>query len=711
MKKTTLTISFILLFIFSGAQVIKSSSGYLYQTGISLKDNGKYSYSFAACRDTTAKILVKHPDKPLKIENQSFSYNSGKLPQSVYQVIFHFDRSPGDLICNGTDTAIFSALDMTWINNLTIEAWLPEGYYDIVSYFFDNSGEPAYVFVKDFYVNMNKDTTILSTSANHKVTLNGVDENNILLPGYETGGDELGVLIEFPEIFKCPSLFASFGGWPTNYVKFSDVRPDIKIYLGETAMVKPQQYHRYEISYPALMGITKDTTLTNNPSDYGHYALIYNGSPAVSDPYFVFGYGNMNNCLLGSLDFWLISWGIDDYPSKPTDTVQLYSSNVAVDTNKYLFCYSLGHCEYNPSTMSGFLKLINDWLYYVTPDDNLVLSASGKYPPVTGDYQVADEMTADLGSNAPFDFGFTNNSSNGYQIRVRPYFSGQANERRGVDDGFGTYDIWCGNQHLYHDSIRNDQIFWGATGPDIYSVVMNDSNYQVCGKSGYLQIKKTFDLGNDDANPPRLKSMQILMGDSIAENIIHGFPSSVRFTAGDWIAVPGVSLKVFHELKEAHLYYKNFNEVGWQELIVQPHPESLDSIQGMPYSTSLEQALNQYPDSAWIDLKIELIDSAGNSNIQIIHPAFLVRDAMTGIKPFKNDPPVFLYPDPASDKINIVTDEEEVCVTIYSMTGQPVMEVFNDKEINISLLKPGLYMVKIKNTINGRISVSKFIKE
>jgi hypothetical protein len=130
----------------------------------------------------------------------------------------------------------------------------------------------------------------------------------------------------------------------------------------------------------------------------------------------------------------------------------------------------------------------------------------------------------------------------------------------------------------------------------------------------------------------------------------------------------------------------------------------------MPYTADLEQVLSQYPDSAWIDLKIELTDSAGNSNVQIIHPAFLVRDVMTRIKPVKRDPKVIIYPNPASDKITIDTAEEDVCVTIYTITGQPVTEVFNRKEIDISLLKSGLYIVRIKNTINGRITFAKFIK-
>jgi hypothetical protein len=709
MKKKGFTIFFYFLFIFANAQIIQNRTGYKFKTDISPLENGKYSYLSAVCRDTSAKIIIMRPESATGSGNPGLPGRSQAKSLPIYHVVFHFDQGPWDVMCNGTDT-MFNVFNMNWINNYTVEAYMPEGYYDILSSFFDAAIEPAYVFAKNFHVNMNRDTTILFTSANHQVTIIGIDENWNLLPDNEKSGDQLGVLIEFPDSFNCPLVGGSFGGWPTDHVKFSDVRPDIKIYLGETAMVKYKQYHRYEIAYPALMGITHDTTLTFYPINYRQYSLIYNSSPTVTQPFFVYSYGNMNNCLLGPLDYMLFSFGVADTPSEVVDTVKFFSSNMAVDTNKYLFCYGLSHCEDRPSAWPGFNRHINDWLYYSTPYSTLVLAALGKYPPVVGDYEVPEGSTAHVGNNAPFNIVYANNSPVNLEIRVSSFFTGQSNERRGVDDYYGTYDIWKGEQHLYHDSLHNGAVIWGATVPGIYSVVLNDSNYMINGKAGYLQAKVTFDIGNEDPNPPRLRAMQILMGDSIAPTVVRGFSSSVRFTAGDWISVPNVYFKVYHQLREVHLSVKNYTDTAWQELVVQSHPENLDSILGMPYTADLEQVLSQYPDSAWVDLKIELTDSAGNSNVQIIHPAFLVRDVMTRIKPVKRDPKVIIYPNPASDKITIDTAEEDVCVTIYTITGQPVTEVFNRKEIDISLLKSGLYIVRIKNTINGRITFAKFIK-
>jgi hypothetical protein len=506
------------------------------------------------------------------------------------------------------------------------------------------------------------------------------------------------------------SYSGAIRGTITDYVKFSDVRSDIKILLGETAVLKPDQYNRYEITYQAMMGITKDTILSNSPSEYRNYTLIHHATPASHEPYYLYGCGIMANCLLGPRECIVVAFGSEDYPSQQTDTLRVFTSNVAVDTNKYLFCYQLYHCEYNPWNASGMNKSIDNAYYYVTPGNELVFSASGKFPPVTGDYMVANGEVAHLADNAPFNACFTVNDPVGYLIRIFPWFSGQACERRWIDKAVGTYDIWEGNQFLHHDSIGLNNILWYATGPGIYSVVLNDSNYLLSGKPGFSRTTLTFDLGAEDPNTPVIKTMQILMGSEIATNIIHGYSASMQFTAGDWPLIPSINKTVYRPLKDVHLYYKNFFESNWMELDLQSHPPSLDSLLGMPYSADLEPILAQYPDSAWIDLKIELIDSAGNSNVQTIHPAFLIRDAITGIKPLLNDFHVSIYPNPATDKINIITAEKDVNVTIFASNGQSVKEVVNIKEIDVNNLEPGFYTVRIKNIINGRASYSKFIK-
>jgi hypothetical protein len=709
MKNSAFTAAFIILFLFANALAAQNGAGPKNNSYLAKSANGKYSYIKGTCRDTSSTIMITRNGEPVQPCRPSATGKTPAKPATIYHVIFHFDISPYDMLCNAADTMFLSFFNMNWINNYTaLEAYMPEGFYDILVEFPDGIYRNQHVFTRDFHVNMDRDTTINSTSANRVVTLKGVDENNILLPDMMGSGDALQINFEFPDNFKLESYSMSFSGSYTDYIKISDVRPGIKIYFGETAMLKPDHYQRYEITYPVVMGITKDTVLSNSPSDYRDYTIIHHPTPASYEPYYLFGCGILANCLLGPKVCIVAAFGWNDYPSQPTDTLRILTSNVAVDTNKYLFCYELFHCEYNPKNASGMEKSIDNAFYYVTPGNELVLSASAKYPPVAGDYLVNNGAVAHLADNAPFNATHTYNDQFGYEIYVSPKIVGQGCERRWIDKAVSTYDIMKGSQLLYHDSIGLNIIYYYAASPGIYSVVMNDSNYQLCGKPGFSQTTLTFDVGAEDPDPPVLKTMQILKGNEIATNIIHGYSASVQFMAGDF-PICG-NKNVYHHLKEIHLYFRKFSELNWQELTILSHPASLDSVMGMPYTADLEPVLAQHPDSAWIDLKFEMIDSTGNSNVQTIHPAFLVRDAITGITPAEENLEVPVYPDPASDKIHLVTDNEIIEVTIFTLAGQPVMQSSGSKDIDISRLRSGLYLVKIKDQVTGRNTFAKFVK-
>lgn len=72
-----------------------------------------------------------------------------------------------------------------------------------------------------------------------------------------------------------------------------------------------------------------------------------------------------------------------------------------------------------------------------------------------------------------------------------------------------------------------------------------------------------------------------------------------------------------------------------------------------------------------------------------------------------------IYPNPASDIINLNAQENIESVTIYNMMSQEVMnhissEKMNSLELNISNLENGTYFLKIKS--GNRVGVRKLIK-
>ena len=135
-----------------------------------------------------------------------------------------------------------------------------------------------------------------------------------------------------------------------------------------------------------------------------------------------------------------------------------------------------------------------------------------------------------------------------------------------------------------------------------------------------------------------------------------------------------------------------------------------DSLCGMPYRADLQPALDQFADSAWIDLMVTIVDSSGNFTTQTMHPAFLVRDAMVGEPSVHGSLPVCVFPNPANDKLHISATGEWTDVVILSSTGQKMMDVPFSPEIEVSSLHQGLYLMQLRNSRNGKAVSLKFVK-
>jgi Secretion system C-terminal sorting domain/Concanavalin A-like lectin/glucanases superfamily len=68
-----------------------------------------------------------------------------------------------------------------------------------------------------------------------------------------------------------------------------------------------------------------------------------------------------------------------------------------------------------------------------------------------------------------------------------------------------------------------------------------------------------------------------------------------------------------------------------------------------------------------------------------------------------------IYPNPAKSILNINTDEEINTIEIYTLEGKKVLES-NTKQIDVSPITKGLYLVKIVTTAN-KTACKKFVKE
>ncbi|MFH1296687.1 MAG: T9SS type A sorting domain-containing protein [Bacteroidota bacterium] len=664
--------------------------------------NGRYNHVTAISNDREGKFVINKPEKSPETENRELN-KPKNAPLQTFHIVFHFDINPFiGVICNGVDTVYSSGYNMIWINDTLLEADMEEGYYDLLCSFLQASVQ-KHVFTKNFHVYQDTDTTILSSSAIHTITLNAYDENNVILNPSNLPGSDMGLLFEFPGVYKMQIRTILAGRFGVNTIHFSDIPSDIKISPGRTEVKKDiitvdELYHRYVISYPVLSGISDDTLLANTPSDYRQFYAVFHASPAFQEGYYGFSYGYMTNQLLLDLRYFEMGFSNGEYPCAAIDTCRIFASNVVIDTNKGFFTSGVIHWEDNPVNPVSPSASIWSSLNYISPYNNLVLSSEGNYPPVPGDYQMPPGSFIHFGDVSPHRENVGFNSQQNGLIFIYSYSWGQANEDRLIDNVEGTYEIWQGNQQLTTGSLEMGAIYYSVIDPGEYTVIMHDSNYRLLDKQGSLQSILTFDLSKPDPNSPTLTAMRIVKDGFISPELIHGYEATIEFTAGDFNYSPTTYLG----LSEVQFFYKESSNTLWTQLPVTAQPGLLDSIAGMPYVVDLAPVMNQFSDSAWIDIRIVLTDLVGNTNVQTIQPAFLIRDQLVGTDPENEFTPFRIYPNPAETSIlvELPSGIHQPIITLYDLKGIPYSTIHippdqSQAMIDVSTLKPGFYLLKV----------------
>jgi hypothetical protein len=713
MKNQVRVCSIIILFLAFWQIRTGQNTGSVTDTELLRLGNGKYALIKTTGGSEAFKpVGFPHPGMKSGTEN-SVTRTRSQTITPIYHIKFNFNAPCDMLMCNGTDTMFMSFWNLYWTGSNTLEGDMPEGYYllycELQTFSIGGFDTLYLIYQKDFHVYKNLDTTILTASANHNLTLNALDENGIPIPYLKKDGDGFGFINEFHEQYHIILFNHIFSGVFDPAFRISSTPAEVKIISSRTDVSKYEPYHQYLISWPPLINISSDTSLTNDPAEMKHFSFKYHPSPASEDSYYAWGYGTViNDSLMGMVDTFVGAFISDDYPGT-SNTVHVYISGTACDTNKAFFAALVDHLECDPDNNCNLHDMFGP-IYYLDPSNVLILSSNGNYPPVDGDYRVEEENTIPFGNTAPFNVCRNYTEPGSCMLEIWQHFKGQTNERRNIDMMTGTWDIWQDNNHLWHDSIISYHITYGVPVTGIYTLVLNDSNYEVCGIPGYLRAEMTMDVGSNDPVSPTLQAFKILIGDSIRTEVIHGYPASVKFTASDLTLLEPDPKRRYHILAHARFYLKAYDDTSWVELPVIPLTNLLDSLCGMPYYADIEQPLSLFPDSTMIDFKIELIDSAGNSTVQIMHPACLVRDALVGREQVPSPLQISIYPNPVHDKLYIRGGESDLTIGIFSVTGQKLLEVTNTREIDVSGLKKGIFFIQVTSHKSGQTGCFKLIK-
>lgn len=111
-----------------------------------------------------------------------------------------------------------------------------------------------------------------------------------------------------------------------------------------------------------------------------------------------------------------------------------------------------------------------------------------------------------------------------------------------------------------------------------------------------------------------------------------------------------------------------------------------------------------------------VLSSSDNGTFGMNTPAYFCIDNFTtqdigvAVKTVLNNSDVRIYPNPVSDFLSIETEKiNPVSIEVYDVCGNKIMDVISSNKIDVSMLKSGIYFLRINGLEN--LIVSKFIKE
>jgi hypothetical protein len=671
-----LILSTILIFVscFSFAQ---SSGNFNYpnrKCTITEDKDGKFNSMSFIGENVQNKFLI---DSIPMQKASDISHNQKHEKNRVdHHLTIHFDKNMtmgGDIII-ASDLVSFSMYDVSWSEDgFSCEVDMPEDSYEICASCNDWAGSQDYSFIIIHNLNFINDIdTSLSFDimANHKIFLHCNDENgNLLLPNDTMIFEKnTTVSIDFPDECSWNSTTYQFNTPPNGYIKISgiDKNAGYNLLLNELAVRKGKLYMA---DLGQVTGVTGDTILQNEPSEFIKMNMIMHAQPFTCCNYLTFGYGIRNHVGAG----WsgLLN---TNYPLNDKDTLSTFLAN-RLHENSYIeaFIVNVELWDSIPDFQPHNNKYIATDPFFLNNNDSIVFARYHQLTPAQ--YCINGNSNIDLGNTAPGYYCFLANNMMAPNS-IFPYLNipfGGIMEQRETDNNFAFYEIKKDGTTIVTDTLYNFTEPYVVTELGPYSFSLSNTNYKILDKQGLAVMDANFDLSNtNDANPPTLEAFRIIDSDGRVNNSFYNTEQgTLLFSAFDWDMITSKLIAP----TEVRTYYKKFDETDWTELMVTGHPNWFDSITyGNFYTCELGEAFAQFNTPDYLDIKIVLSDFVGNTNTYTWHPVAYI-DNNVGIPQVVSNKRETLrvYPNPVNDNSIVsfsLQQNTNVKLSVYNMNGQ-----------------------------------------
>lgn len=746
MKTSTFSIKFILLLLVTCnlsaqqfiSEQIKSASENTVSDRIAKPNFNEENYT---------KILDANGIKNYisnRSQTQNISTNAtNNIADVTLDLNFQFDPSVTDVFFINVfseGTGYSQSFSLT-SNPLSIN--VPEGTYDIVTQFSTGTivvkEQVSVTAATSVDINIDEATTLVRTSL--------IDENgDALEPGvYDPATNTViggSAEMDFDSTFLFQPMGLVLGNnfyqWiskddeadqaPWNFY-INDVSDRYLIRQNAIALGYNGKY--YVSKYPTLAGVSGDTQTVNDANGWVAHQQKFKPTVLGEEMTELYG-GFIVTETLGNSSYG--GWSIYDTDSEydqenglnfylnnsiDADLAQNLVEPLLVDhlavlfppfgeepfTIKSPFVFTdQGSIRYGSDDITSSLYFLGNDFYTTPQGDRAVLTNNPRFS-----YTAAQSQNVVLGSTVPIL------TSAYFLDRARFKYKGRNNENRESDFFNTDVVIKKNNDIVFSGTYIESRAFTYPTEGDVEITFTNNNNNMIDGMDTSNITKMTYTGGSSDVQPPTLQMLQFRdEDDNVTDHFNTGADATVRIAAGDFSINPSNDVISYVSGSTVSISYSLHGQNDWTSIELTEYPEYFFMPAfGDYYEANLEN-VGSFEANSWYDAKTIVTDANGNTQEQIISPAFKI-DEPLATEDFDTPSGFSLYPNPTSNSVRVVVPQTmngALTLQVIDLAGRTVYTETRDASnsqpfvYDASNLAPGMYVVKIigkKQTISKKL--------
>lgn len=591
---------------------------------------------------------------------------------------------------------------------------IPKGVYDMFASYMSTYGEVFYVFREQVAVEKEMSLTLPQSEAKVPIAIRTVDHNGkpLHMPVYNTSYQivEPGTADDFSSMsFFILKGFGNVAAVLGGGYKFKDHDTDFFINplsdrykLCEARMISVGD--TYWFNKYVVDRLDSGQTITNDPSRFYKYEQDFEVSPMWKDStefhvpgYYMSGVYN-GEAIIGQQSYIpympLTEYKTKFYLDTPIDDEAPDEFNVLV---KPLVSDYMAKEIYAPGDTDRIFHFIRgqqvagdkDGLHFIAAgyeEDGGFNSPQGSVRSQLYPGHPAFSFTSETATNFKYGSSCPINS-----VKYASYTDGGQEQNDITWNYVGRYgELRDADYYVAEQQEREET-------DSTYSLVFTNRNVKVDGLDGKNVTTLYINEKRQDHVPPTLQMLQFKdRNGNLTDCFNDPKEGVIEIAGGDF---------VYHYVPEAYTGYFTCTPIEAQ-VFYYPHEnssqktqiamEEVSSLFYMPgYGHFFRGELASVPvtlDKQWYDVEITLTDTAGNSQTQVISPAFSIAGGQSGLQPHAVvDEGISL----CGDKL-VVRGDDVSSVVLYAIDGSKVA-ASEGNELSVDNLCHGIYVVQVVN--------------